>query len=32
MVATVDYELKRRIKKSGGSILSLANDRILLEP
>jgi rRNA-processing protein FCF1 len=32
MVATVDYELKRRIKKSGGSVLSLANNRILLEP
>jgi rRNA-processing protein FCF1 len=32
MVATVDYELKKRIKKSGGSVLSLANDRVLLEP
>jgi len=32
MVATIDSELKKRIKKSGGSVLSLANDRIVLEP
>jgi len=32
MIATIDYELKKRIKKTGGSVLSLANDRIVLEP
>ncbi|HII35693.1 MAG TPA: twitching motility protein PilT [Nitrosopumilaceae archaeon] len=31
IIATIDYELKQRIKKSGGSVLSLANDRIVLE-
>jgi rRNA-processing protein FCF1 len=32
IVATIDSELKKRIKNYGGSILSLANDRIVLEP
>lgn len=32
MVATIDIELKRKIKESGGTVLSLANDRIILEP
>ena len=32
IVATIDSELKKRIKKLGGSILSLTNDRIVLEP
>lgn len=32
MVATIDAELKRRVKQSGGTVLSLANDRIILEP
>lgn len=32
MVATIDAELKRRVKQSGGTVLSLANDRIVLEP
>lgn len=31
IVATIDSELKKRIKKSGGSVLSLTNDRIILE-
>ncbi len=31
MIATVDTELKKRIKNFG-SIVSLANDRIVLEP
>lgn len=30
-VATMDRELKRRIKESGGSIVSIHNDRIVLE-
>lgn len=32
IVATIDIELKRKIKENGGTILSLANDRIILEP
>ena len=32
IIATMDVELKGTIKKKGGSILSLANDRIILEP
>ena len=32
IVATIDAELKRRIKENGGSILSISNDRIILEP
>lgn len=32
IVATVDIELKSRIKKSGGSVLSVSNDKIVLEP
>ncbi|MGB6463731.1 MAG: hypothetical protein WA799_01565 [Nitrosotalea sp.] len=32
MVATIDIGLKRKIKENGGAILSLANDRIILEP
>ena len=32
IVATIDVELKTRIKKSGGSVLSVANDKIVLEP
>ena len=32
IIATIDMELKSRIKKNGGSILSLANDKIILEP
>ncbi len=31
IVATIDTELKNRIKESSGTILSLANDRIVLE-
>tara|TARA_Y100000590_G_scaffold96306_1_gene109407 strand:+ start:1600 stop:1968 length:369 start_codon:yes stop_codon:yes gene_type:complete len=31
IVATMDKELKTKIKKSGGSILSIHNDKILLE-
>ena len=31
IVATIDVELKRRIKENGGSILSVSNDRIVLE-
>ncbi len=31
IVATIDIELKRRIKETGGTILSLANNRIVLE-
>jgi hypothetical protein len=30
-VATIDAELKLRIKKSGGSVLSIASDKIVLE-
>lgn len=32
IVATIDIQLKRKIKENGGTILSLANDRIILEP
>ncbi len=32
IVATLDKELKNKIKKLGGSIISLSNDRIVLEP
>lgn len=32
IIATVDFKLKRRIKENGGSILSVTNDRIVLEP
>jgi len=31
IVATIDVELKRRVKENGGSILSVSNDRIVLE-
>jgi len=31
IVATIDTELKMRIKNSGGSILSVSNDKIVLE-
>ncbi len=31
MVATMDMGLKARVRKAGGSILSVANDRIVLE-
>ena len=31
IIATVDKELKNKIKKLGGSIISLSNDRIILE-
>jgi rRNA-processing protein FCF1 len=31
IIATVDKELKNKIKKLGGSIISLSNDRIVLE-
>jgi hypothetical protein len=30
-VATIDAELKIRIKNNGGSILSVSNDKIVLE-
>ena len=32
MVATIDKDLKSRIKNSGGSVMSLSNDKIVLEP
>ncbi len=32
IVATIDRELKSRIKLRGSAILSFANDRIVLEP
>jgi len=32
IVATLDKELKNKIKNLGGSIISLSNDRIVLEP
>lgn len=32
IVATIDIELKIKIKENGGTVLSLANDRIVLEP
>lgn len=31
IVATMDKELKKRIKAAGGSVLSLSNNRIVLE-
>lgn len=31
LVATMDRELKRRIKKCGGSVISFSKDRIVLE-
>ena len=31
IVATMDQELKNKIKKSGGSIISIHNDKIILE-
>ena len=31
VVATMDRELKRMVKNSGGSVISIANDRIVLE-
>ena len=31
MVATIDKELKSKIKNSGGSVMSLSNDKIVLE-
>ena len=32
IIATLDKELKNKIKKLGGSIISFSNDRIILEP
>ena len=32
VVATLDKDLKSRIKNSGGSVMSLSNDKIVLEP
>jgi uncharacterized protein len=32
IIATLDAELKMRIKKNGGSILSVSSDKIVLEP
>ncbi len=32
IVATIDAKLKARIKQSGGSVLSVSNDKIILEP
>lgn len=31
IIATIDIELKKRIKENGGSVVSLANNRIVLE-
>lgn len=31
IVATIDIDLKNRIKETGGSVLSIANDKIVLE-
>jgi len=31
IVATIDIDLKKRIKEKGGSILSISNNRIILE-
>ncbi len=31
IIATIDVELKKRVKENGGSILSVSNDRIVLE-
>jgi len=32
IIATLDKELKNKIKNLGGTIISLSNDRIVLEP
>lgn len=32
LIATIDKQLKKKVKDLGGSIISLANDRIVLEP
>ncbi len=32
IIATLDTELKMRIKKNGGSVLSVSSDKIVLEP
>lgn len=32
IVATIDAGLKRMVREAGGSVLSLANDRVVLEP
>ena len=32
IIATIDAELKMRIKKNGGSVLSVSSDKIILEP
>lgn len=32
IIATLDAELKIRIKENGGSVLSISSDRIVLEP
>lgn len=32
IVATMDRDLKRAVKRAGGSVLSVAGDRIVLEP
>ena len=32
IIATIDAELKSRIKKTGGSVISIASDKIVLEP
>ena len=32
IIATIDIELKEIIKQNGGSVLSIANDKIVLEP
>ena len=31
IIGTMDKDLKEKIKKSGGSVISLSNDRIILE-
>ena len=31
IIATIDIALKNRIKETGGSVLSIANDKIVLE-
>lgn len=32
IVATMDVELKHKIKESGGSVISISNNKIVLEP
>lgn len=32
IIATMDTNLKQRIKESGGSVISVSNDKIVLEP